>query len=131
MIENRKFPRIPHVSSRQIIKLGQTKNEPQKSLVVTNNVSGCGVKFSTSNTFQNNELFLIYLNDLTAKDLQTNGKTLLKSGDYYMAQVVWIQNLPDGNQEVGAEFLTKKDGDADRMQTFTELLNMSMLDSLS
>lgn len=131
MIENRKFPRIPHVSSRQIIKLGQTKSDPQKGLVVTNNVSGCGIKFSTSNIFQNNELFLIYLNDVMAKDLQTNGKSLLKSGDYYMAKVVWIQNLPNGNQEVGAEFLTKKEGDAQNMQTFTELLNVSMLDSIT
>lgn len=127
--DNRRFPRIAHVTSRQIVRIDESQN-PKKNFVLTENLSGCGIKFTTNEKIKDDTHFLIYLNDMLVKDLNQNGKNLLKSGDYYLCKVVWAKEIRPKIFEIGAAFLEKKTCDSDQIETFTELVNISMLDSL-
>lgn len=127
--DKRRFPRIHHVSSRQIIRIDDSQT-PQQNIVLTENLSGCGIKFTTNSKIESTSYFLIYLNDLLLKDVEINSANLLKSGDYYLARVVWCKNLRGLYREIGANFLEKKNCESQDIDTLTELVNISMLDLL-
>lgn len=127
--DKRKFPRIDHVTSRQIIRLDDGQN-PQKNIILTENVSGCGLKFTTNEELKPGSLFLIYLNDLLLQDIDKNKNEMIRSGDYYLCQVVWRNSIKSNFYEVGSCFFEKELALSKEMDTFTELVNISMLDSL-
>lgn len=127
--ENRRFPRIPHVTSRQIVRLDSSQN-PQRNIIFTKNLSACGIKFSTNENLNTASYFLIYLNDIVLKELHQNGENLLKSGNFFLAQVVWSRQVEKFHYEIGASFLEKQTCQSQEFETFTELVNVSMLDSL-
>lgn len=127
--DNRKFPRISHVESRQIIRLDDSQT-PKKNLILTENLSASGMKFSTNQHLENGTLFLIYLNDILIDDMAINKNNLLKSGDYYLCQVVRCKALPQNCYEIGAAFFDRQSARSSDMETFTELVNISMLESL-
>lgn len=127
--ENRRFPRIHHVSSRQIIRVDDTQT-PQQNIVLTENLSSCGIKFTTNSKIESPSYFLIYLNDLLLRDIKINSANLLKSGDYYLARVVWCQKVRGPFHKIGAAFLERQNCQEQEIETFTELVNISMLDLL-
>lgn len=126
--DKRDFPRIDEVSSRQIILLNATQT-PQKSFVLTANLSGSGIQFTTNSPLTEGHLFLIYLNDVLINDLKINRVNLVRSGDHYLCRVVWNQKQ-DNKTQVGACFLERKLCNSDELETFVELVNLSTLDSL-
>ena len=132
--ENRRFPRIPHVISRQIVHLDQ--NGPKKNLILTENLSASGIKFTTQNQLLQGQYFLIYLNDQLMKEIRSlyeRKQSWVKAGDYYLAKVVWIQdvNKGEGVFEVGAAFVKKDTCRTEEIETLTELMNISMMDHLT
>lgn len=127
--ENRRFPRISHVESRQIIRLDESQT-PQKNLILTENLSASGLKFTSNQNLTSGTLFLIYLNDVLIHDMHLNKNNLIKSGDYYLCKVVRTRTLKDGLYEIGSAFFDRKAAHSEDMETFTELVNISMLDSL-
>lgn len=127
--ENRRFPRIDHVSPRQIVRVDDSEN-PQKNFVITENLSGSGIKFTTNSALKSSSYFLVYLNDALLSDIGQNSENLLKSGDYYLCKVVWSNEIRSNAYEVGAAFLEKKSCQSQDIDTFTELVNITMLDLL-
>src|SRR3989338_3368681 len=93
--DNRRFPRIPHVSSRQIVHIDDAQN-PHKNLILTENLSASGIKFTTNSRLELGQFFLIYLNDLLMRDINSlygHKKSWLKAGDYYLTKVVWAKEV--------------------------------------
>ncbi len=127
--DKRRFPRIHHVSSRELIHIDDAQT-PEKHVVLTENLSACGIKFTTNAPLVMDAAFLIYLNDVLVADMDMNAKNLLKSGDYYLARVVWAKQMQNDFTEIGAAFLEKKNCASEDIDTFTELVNVSMLDLL-
>ena len=132
--ENRRFPRIPHVISRQIVHLDQSG--PKKNLILTENLSASGIKFTTQNQLLQGQYFLIYLNDQLMKEIRSlyeRKQSWVKAGDYYLAKVVWIQDVNKGESvfEVGAAFVKKDTCRTEEIETLTELMNISMMDHLT
>lgn len=127
--DKRRFPRIAHVASSQIVRLDAFQN-PVTNLVLTKNLSPCGIRFTTYQKIASPCTFLLYLNDILIKDLNQNSQGLLKSGDHFLCQVIWSKRLSETSYEVGATFLEKKKCSAAQIETFTELVNISMLDLL-
>lgn len=127
--ENRRYPRISHVTSRQIVRLDNSQT-PQKNIILTQDLSACGIKFTTNEKLAPASYFLIYLNNLVLNEINKNHQSFLKSGDYFLAKVVWSKLLEDQSYEIGAAFLEKNSCKAREIDTFTELVNISMLDLL-
>ncbi|MBF0107465.1 MAG: hypothetical protein HQM16_19325 [Deltaproteobacteria bacterium] len=129
MTENRRYPRISHVTSRQIVRLDGSQT-PQKNIILTQNLSACGIKFTTNEFITPASHFLIYLNNVVVNDVIKDTRTFLKSGDYFLAKVAWCKELKRDYYEIGASFLEKNSCKARDIDTFTELVNISMLDLL-
>lgn len=132
--ENRRFPRIPHVSSRQIVHVDDAQN-PHKNLILTENLSASGVKFTTNSRLCLGQFFLIYLNDQLMREIDSlygHKKSWLKAGDYYLTKVVWVRELDPTNSvyEIGAAFIEKDDCREAELATFTELMNVKTLQEL-
>ncbi|OVE81842.1 hypothetical protein BVY03_02570 [bacterium K02(2017)] len=127
--ENRRFPRLDHVSSRQIIRLDQTQT-PHRNIVLTQNLSACGIRFTTHDNLEKNTYFLIYLNEQNLESIHNSNQNFLRSGDYLLAKVVWNKTNPDKTFKIGAAFLEKEKAKSNEIETFTELVNISMLDLL-
>lgn len=131
--ENRRFPRIPHVTSRQIVHLDQSG--PKKNFILTENLSASGIKFTTHNILEEGQYFLIYLNDQLMKEIRSlyeKKQSWVKAGDYYLAKVIWISKIrKDENVfEIGAAFVKKDNCRSDEIETLTDLMNISMMDNL-
>lgn len=131
--ENRRFPRIPHVISRQIVHLDQSG--ARKNYILTENLSASGIKFTTNHNLEQGQLFLIYLNDQLMKEIRSlyeKKQNWVKAGDYYLAKVVWANDAKKEQAvfEVGAAFVQRDSCKSDEIQTLTELMNVSMMDSL-
>lgn len=131
--ENRRFPRIPHATSRQIVHLDQ--NGPRKNFILTENLSASGIKFTTHNPLEEGQLFLIYLNDQLMKEIRSlyeKKQNWIKAGDYYLAKVVWAQDIKKepGVFDIGATFVQKDNCRSNEIETLTDLMNISMMDNL-
>ena len=131
-IENRRYPRIHHVSSREMIHLDGEQN-PKRNLILTENFSASGVRFTTNEVLQPSQFLLIYLNDQLMREINQNNSHWLRSGDYYLTRVVWAKNSSFDAQtfEIGVEFIEKNACDAQDLESFTELMNVRMLESVS
>jgi hypothetical protein len=132
--ENRRFPRIPHVTSRQIIHVDMLQN-PQRTLILTENLSASGIKFTTNCKLSVSQFFLLYLNDQLMReihDVYQDKKRWLKAGDYYLTKVVWVKEIDKeaGIFEIGASFLEKECCREEDLATFTELMNINILEKL-
>lgn len=132
--ENRKYPRIPHVSSRQIIHLDPLQT-PHRNLILTENLSASGIKFTTNCRLDSPQYFLIYLNDQLMHEINSlyrDRARWVKAGDYYLTKVVWAKEIKEteGLFEIGAAFIEKEGCRAEDLATFTELMNVSMLEKL-
>ncbi len=130
--ENRRYPRIHHVSSREIVHLDHDQN-PKRHLILTENFSASGVRFSTGEALQPRQHLLIYLNDQLVRDINKDHSEWIRSGDYYLTRVVWVQPDPASPQtfEVGVEFIEKKSCASVDLEIFTELLNVRMLEKVA
>lgn len=132
--ENRRFPRVPHVSSRQIIHVDPAQN-PRRNLILTENLSASGIKFTTNNRLENSQFFLIYLNDLLMHEINSLSEQRsrwVRAGDYYLMRVVWIKEIDvqAGVCEIGASFIEKEYCREEELATFTELMNINVLEKL-
>lgn len=132
--DNRRYPRIPHVSSRQIIHLDLLQT-PHRNLILTEDLSASGVKFTTNNRLDLSQYFLIYLNDQLMHEINSLYRERahwVRAGDYYLTKVVWAKEIgdTDGFYEVGAAFVEKEGCRVEDIATFTELMNVSMLEKL-
>jgi hypothetical protein len=132
--DNRRFPRIPHVSSRQIVHVDDAQN-PHKNLILTENLSASGVKFTTNSKLALAQFFLIYLNDQLMREidsLYSHKKSWLKAGDYYLTKVVWVKEIDPAASiyEIGAAFIEKDECREEELATFTELMNVRTLQDL-
>lgn len=132
--DNRRFPRIPHVTSRQIIHLDDGQN-PRRHLILTENLSASGIKFTTNNLVHPAQYFLIYLNDAVMHELRALDRASarwVRAGDHYLTRVVWVLEIPatPGIFDVGAAFIERESLREDMLATFTELLNLSVLEKL-
>ena len=127
--ENRRFPRIAHISPRQIVRLDDAE-VPQKNLIVTENLSASGIKFTTNVDLKMSSYFLVFLNDVLLRDIDQNSKNLLKSGDHFFCKVVWSRALRSSTYEIRACFLEKQGCQSEDIDSFTELVNVTMLDIL-
>ena len=128
--DKRRFPRVHNVSTRQIFRLDSSQN-PVKNLILTENLSACGMKFVSQENLTNTTYFLIYLNDAILADIKQNPAQLVRSGHQYLAKVVWSKPQSDGQSfEIGACFMEKSAGDVSKIQTLTELINLSTLENL-
>lgn len=131
--ENRRFPRIPHVTSRQIVHLDQ--DGPKKNFILTENLSASGIKFTTHNHLEEGLYFLIYLNDQLMKEIRSlyeKKQSWVKAGDYYLAKVVWVTEIRKDQSvfEIGAAFVKKDNCRTGEIETLTDLMNISMMDNL-
>lgn len=132
--ENRRFPRIDHVSSKQIIHVDSLQN-PQKNLILTENLSASGIKFTTNTSLQVGLFFLIYLNDQLMHEIRKKFQDQthwIRAGDYYLTKVVRLKTLDEKENmfEVGAAFIEKDGCCMEDLEIFTELMNISMLHKL-
>lgn len=133
-LDNRRFPRIPHVSPRQIVHVDGGQN-PHKNLILTENLSASGIKFTANSKLAVGQYFLIFLNGELMRDvdsLYAHKKAWIKSGDYYLTRVVWAKELDDTDSlfEIGAAFIEKDVAREEDLATFTELLNVNALERL-
>lgn len=126
----RRFPRIDYVASEQIIRISSDQT-PRQNVILTQNVSASGIKFTTAEEFLPNSDFLLYLNPQLIPELGHDATQWVRAGDHYLARVVWVKRI-DGKSlyEVGATFADKSTCRADAIQKLTELLNVSMLQRL-
>lgn len=127
----RKFPRIHHVTSKEIIHLDGGQN-PRQNMIVTQNVSSAGVKFTTNEMLKEAQYFLIFLNDVLIRNLNKDVKSLIRSGDYYLTKVAWIKKVEEYEDmfDVGAAFIEKQNCSSEDIDVFTELMNAKMLNLL-
>jgi len=130
--DNRRYPRIHHVSSREMIHLDQEQN-PKRHLVLTQNFSASGVRFATNENLQLGQFLLIYLNDQLIRDINKNHSQWLQSGDYYLTRTVWVRPSENSPQtfDVGVEFIEKQKCNPQDLETFTELMNVRMLEHVA
>jgi len=127
--DNRRYPRIDHVTSQQIIRLDEAQT-PHKNYIITKNMSACGIRFTTHEELTSCAHFMIYLNDHLVKSITANTKNWFRLGCYYLARVAWTRELKTGLYEVGASFLERESCNHEQLETFTELVNLDMLDML-
>ncbi len=127
--DNRRYPRIDHITSRQITRLDESQT-PQRNYILTQNMSACGIKFTTNEKLEPATHFLIYLNDQMLQSMNNDSQNWFKLGDYYLSKVIWTQEIRPGFYEVGAGFLEKNSCSEGDIDTFTELVNLDMLQSL-
>ena len=128
--DKRRYPRVSNVFTQQIFRLDPAQN-PVKNLVLTENLSACGIKFVSQENMAPATYFLIYLNDAVLTAIQQNGSHWVRSGDQYLAKVIWSKKQNQTPSfEIGACFLEKSTGDVDEIQTLTELINLSTLENL-
>ncbi|MCP5464086.1 MAG: hypothetical protein H7A33_03580 [Deltaproteobacteria bacterium] len=118
------------MSSKQVIRLDD-REIPHNNLVLTENYSARGVKFTTNAELKSGSFFMIYLNDQIFREAKDLRKSLLRSGDHYLSRVVWTQKIKNDFYQVGAEFLEKKDCSANTLHVFTELMNVAILQNLN
>jgi hypothetical protein len=128
-LDHRRFPRIERVSTRQIVRFTAAET-PQKSHVMTRDVSAAGVKFSTTEVLSPASFFLAWLNDEVARAAAGSNGACVRSGDYYLTRVVWTQKRDSGLYEVGARFVEKAECGLEHMELFTQLLNVCMMERL-
>ena len=93
-------------------------------------MSACGIKFTTNQFLKPDSYFLIYLNDQLLDHISHESQSWFNLGDYFLSKVIWIQELDTHHFEVGAGFLERKECGKQDLETFTELVNLEMLDSL-
>lgn len=128
--DKRRYPRVHNVSAQQIFRLDPAQN-PVKNLVLTENLSACGIKFVSQEVLSPATYFLIYLNDAVLAEIKQKSTHWIRSGEQYLAKVIWSKKQGDAASfEVGACFLEKSTGDVDEIQTLTELINLSTLENL-
>ena len=128
--DKRRYPRVNNVFPRQVFRLDPAQN-PVKNLVLTENLSACGIKFVSQESMTPATYFLIYLNDAVLAEIKQSGANWIRSGDQYLAKVIWSKAQEQSQAfEVGACFLEKSGGDVSEIQTLTELINLSTLESL-
>lgn len=130
--EKRRYPRIHHVSSREMVHLDQNQN-PKKNFILTENYSASGVRFTTNESLTPNQFLLIYLNDQLMREINKDNAKWLKSGDYYLTRVVWAKTSEssDNGFDVGVEFIEKQKCQEEDLEVFTELMNIRMLEKVN
>ena len=130
--DNRRFPRLPHVGSKQIVHVDAGQNA-QNNFILTENLSASGIKFTTNSVLKDAQFFLIYLNDQLMRDLSglyEHKKTWVSAGEYYLAKVVWAKEIDTGIFEIGASFVEKSGCREEELATLTELMNITALEKL-
>lgn len=128
-VDQRKFPRIRHITSRHIVTIDPLQT-PKKNIVLTKNLSACGIRFTTNEPIPSSTYFLICLNAPMLTDLNQNKQNLLQCGDFYLSCVIWSQPIKSNLYDVGARFVEKRPVNSHELETFTELVNINMLDQL-
>lgn len=127
--KERRFPRIAHVSSRQIIRLDDAQIT-QQNLVMTKNLSPVGVCFATSTELTPGSTFLIYLNNVEVEHVCSDTSRLIKAGDHYLARVVWAKPVENNCFEIGASFFEREKSSLQEVELLTELVNASALEEM-
>jgi hypothetical protein len=134
--DKRRFPRIDHVASEQIVRLVSDQT-PRLNFILTQNFSASGIKFTTAEELLPGTDFLLYLNPALVPELGGASAKWVHAGDHYLTRVVWVKRLATpGNQattplfEVGAAFVEQSTCRIDEIHHLTELLNVSMLERL-
>lgn len=133
MVERRKYPRIEIVTQQRILRY-TTQKQFVKSVGLTRNVSPAGVCFRTSRAYDEGDVILVYLDEDVLSDLKINRAQVFKSGNYFMAQVVWFrpsQGETDPFHEVGCAFLERSQGDSKSIELFTRLVNHFTAENLA
>lgn len=125
----RRYPRIPFVSSRQIVHLDDAQTV-HKNLVVTQNLSPVGICLRTQDSIKSGAYFLVYLNNVEIKEALPTKKNLIKAGDYFLAQAVWSRPAERGLNDIGATFFEREDSSLREVEIFTELVNANAMDGL-
>jgi hypothetical protein len=125
MDEKRRSPRQEFLSKQKIVRLdaGQT---PVDSVVMTKDFSSSGLKVITSEKLVTSNEILVCLNDQLKEMLKTNDARLIRSGKMYLSKIVWSKQHQDG-YEHGIDFITKEKSSPELLETFTELVNASIL----
>ena len=129
MIEKRRFPRHEHISTEKIVRLDLTQT-PKENIILVRNFSACGAKFFTPEKLNLASYLLTTLNDPLIRELNQKNPLWLKSGDYYLSKVVWVNQETPNNYEVGVEFQTRQNSNSQILETFTELVNASAISKL-
>jgi hypothetical protein len=120
------------VSSREIIHLDQNQN-PKKNLILTENYSASGVRFTTNEKLESQQFLLIYLNDQLMREINKDNAGWVKSGDYYLTRVVWARPTQESKPSfnIGVEFIEKKNCNHKDLEVFAELMNVRMLEKVN
>ena len=92
--------------------------------VMTQNLSGSGIKFTTDIPLIENQSFLIYLNPILVDHLKLNPAILIRSGDYFFCKIVWKKPIKSGC-EFGAKFIQSNELNDLELDHFVTLLNAS------
>lgn len=129
MIEKRRFPRHDYVSTQKIVRLDMNQT-PKENIILVRNFSVCGAKFFTPEKLNLSSYLLTTLNDPLIRELNEKNPLWLKSGDYYLSKVVWVNQETANNFEVGVEFINKQKSTAQILETFTELVNANAVNKL-
>lgn len=106
---------------------------PKKNLILTENYSASGVRFTTNEELDSSQFLLIYLNDQLMREINSDKAQWVRSGDYYLTRVVWSKPSKEdsGNWDVGVEFIERATCRPEDLETFTELMNVRMLEKVS
>jgi hypothetical protein len=129
MIEKRRFPRHDHISTQKIVRLDMTQT-PKENIILVQNFSVCGAKFFTPEKLNLSSYLLTTLNDPLIRELNQKNPLWLKSGDYFLSKVVWVNQETPSNFEIGVEFINKQGTTPQILETFTELVNASAMEKL-
>jgi hypothetical protein len=134
--DHRKSERVHHVRPQKVIRFSAYDFSPRSHVIVSADLSATGIRFTTKEPFQKDELCLLSLSDEKLKQLQAGFENKdqgwIHSGDCYLSQVVWTSDKNEGGAcNVGARFLNLKDSSPDILEAFQKFMNHQMMTDLS
>lgn len=133
MADKRKFPRSNICSKERVIQV-TSANRAEKNLVLSKDISASGFSFRTSTLYPENSLMMAHLDEEVFDDLKMNRAQVMKYGRYFLARVVWsklLTILENPLYEVGCAFVGLSEGDPQKLELFTRLVNFDTAEQLS
>lgn len=121
----RKFPRRDVCAQQRVLSLSLQK-QPVAHVVLSRNLSASGFCYKSGKPVEAGQNLLVYFDDSLLEDLATNKAGVIKVGKYFMAKSVWsklVGDLSNPYYEIGCSFVGLEEGDDNKLNLFTLLIN--------
>ncbi len=128
-MEQRKYPRYNVISQQQVLHL--SGKEISKSRVLSKNISASGFCFRSARPYELEKIVFVHLQAQEVSDLEINRAGILKSGNYFLARVIWSRPASQNDDpffEIGCSFISREEGNPLTLDLFTRCLNQYSAD---